>query len=295
MPKRNIAKKTLHIRVRRGIKNTVVPHKKNGYRPHLIRGAGIAMVVTVVVVAQLVGGFMSRGTILGNETDVTMEQLLDATNQQRARHGEALLTIDQRLNNAAAEKARDMLANQYWAHVSPSGVTPWNWFKKAGYSYSYAGENLAKGFLTSNGVVTAWMNSTEHRDNVLNEQYTNVGFAVVNGSLDGESTNLIVALYGRPVAKTATATGETVLAATDEPMSLAAHLGVALQSMSPAVLTSLMLTIFTAFIALMAHAYRKNLPKQVRQTWHRHHGLYKAVGMSSLVVVLLALYGGGQI
>ncbi|AHB42389.1 hypothetical protein RAAC3_TM7C00001G0543 [Candidatus Saccharibacteria bacterium RAAC3_TM7_1] len=295
MPKRNVTKKTLHTRVRRGIKNTVVPHKKNGYRPHLIRGTGIAVVVTVVVAAQLLSGLVPRGTILGNETDVTMERLLAATNEQRVRQGEAPLTLDQKLNYAATEKAHDMLAGQYWAHVSPSGATPWTWFKKAGYHYSYAGENLAKGFLTSSGVVTAWMNSTEHRDNVLNEHYTNVGFAVVNGSLDGESTNIIVALYGRPVAKTAVATGETVLAATDEPMSLAAHLGVALQSMSPAVLTSLLLTIFTIFIALTAHMYRKKLPKQVRQTWRRHHGLYKAVGMSSLAVVLLALYGGGQI
>lgn len=295
MPKRTVTKKKLHTRVRRGIKNTVVPHKKNGYRPHLIRGTGIAVVIAIVVVAQLLSGVASRGNVLGNETDVTMEQLLAATNEQRARHDEVPLTLSSSLNYAATEKAHDMLANQYWAHVSPSGVTPWSWFKKAGYSYSYAGENLAKGFRTSTGVVAAWMNSTEHRENILNEHYSNVGFAVVKGELDGEPTNVIVALYGRPAVKTAAVTGETVLAATDEPMSLAARLGVALQSMSPAVLTSLLLVIFTAFIALMAHAYRKKLPRQFRQTWYRHHGLYKAVGMSSVVVVLLALYSGGQI
>ena len=295
MPKRTVTKKTLHTRVRHGIKNTVVPHKKNGYRPHLIRGVGIGTVVGIVVLAQLLSGVAWKDNVLGNETDVTMERLLAATNEQRARQGAAPLTLDQKLNYAATQKARDMLANQYWAHVSPSGVTPWNWLKKANYSYSYAGENLAKGFRTTGGVVTAWMNSTEHRENILNEHYSNVGFAVVNGSLNGESTNVIVAFYGHPAVKNAAATGETVLAATDQPMSIAARLGVTLQSMSPAVLTSFLLVVFTAFVALMAHAYRKKLPKPLRQTWYRHHGLYKAVGMSSLVVVLLALYSGGQI
>jgi len=50
-----------------------------------------------------------------------------------------------------------------------------------------------------------------------------------------------------------------------------------------------------AGVALAAHAYRRKLPKTLRQSWYRHHGLYKAAGMMSLGVMVIFLSGGGQI
>ena len=65
--------------------------------------------------------------------------------------------------------------------------------------------------------------------------------------------------------------------------------------MTPAMVGSLALLLMTAMVALVAHAYRHQLPKPIRTSWRRHHGLYKSVGMASLAVVVVTLYGGGQI
>jgi len=91
-----------------------------------------------------------------------------------------------------------MFDDNYWAHVSPSGREPWDFFDQQNYTYIYAGENLAKNFATSSGVIEGWMNSQGHRENLLNDNYTEIGIAAVNGQLEGEDTTLVVALYGRP-------------------------------------------------------------------------------------------------
>lgn len=275
--------------------HAVVPHAGNDYRPHLIRWQGIVLTLLFVFGLQLVNGLPVAGSsVLGSTTDVTGERLLEATNEQRSIHGLKPLRVDERLNAAAAMKARDMLTKQYWSHVSPAGTTPWDWFKAEGYKFKYAGENLGKGFRTASGVVKAWMDSSEHRDNLLSEHYADVGFGVVEGMLNGEDTNVIVALYGTEKASPgAEATG--VLAATSNGSHLLSRFGVGLQSMSPTALASVVMLLFVMSVALAAHAARKRLPKALRQSWYRHHGLYKAGVMACLAVVVIALYGGGQI
>lgn len=231
--------------------------------------------------------------VLGQKTDVTQERLLAATNEVREGDGMNPLALNEKLSIAATMKAQDMLRDQYWAHVAPDGTTPWEWFKLSGYNYGVAGENLARGFQTASGVTTAWMNSTQHRANLLNPDYKDVGFAVIPGELNGERTSVVVAMYGAPkddaVAQTA------VLAATGADMGPLTRLGIGLQSLTPAALASFVLLLSVAFIALIAHTYRKQLPADMQRSWRRHHGLYKAVGMTSLAIVVVALYGGGQI
>lgn len=80
-----------------------------------------------------------------------------------------------------------------------SGTTPWDFITGSGYQYEYAGENLAKNFMFSQGVVDAWMNSPSHKENLMRKDYTDVGFAVVNGVLNGEETTLVVQLFGKPL------------------------------------------------------------------------------------------------
>jgi hypothetical protein len=76
----------------------------------------------------------------------------------------------------------------------------------SGYPYKYAGENLAKDFDTSAGAVQGWMNSPGHRANILNANYTDVGFAVQNGTLVGGQTTLVVAHYGQTAGVAVAAT-----------------------------------------------------------------------------------------
>jgi hypothetical protein len=69
----------------------------------------------------------------------------------------------------------------------------------------------------------------------------------------------------------------------------------ALQSVTPAALGSIVITIVVAGVAFIAHFYRKKLPKVLRQSWYRHHGIIKAGGMLSLCLIVVFLYSGGQI
>jgi hypothetical protein len=134
--------------------------------------------------------------VLGYATDINVQQLLSATNAKRQEAGLSALTLNSTLSVAAANKTADMFAKNYWAHNSPSGVTPWDFITGAGYHYTVAGENLAKNFSTSGAVVDAWMASPSHRANLLKAGYRDVGFAVVNGTLNGEETTLVVQMFG---------------------------------------------------------------------------------------------------
>ncbi|MFS8159296.1 MAG: CAP domain-containing protein, partial [Candidatus Roizmanbacteria bacterium] len=131
--------------------------------------------------------------------DITTQRLYELTNAERAKNGLSTLSYNATLSQAAGMKASHMFEHNYWAHNAPDGTTPWYFFKQVGYNYELAGENLARDFEYSDGVVQGWMNSPSHRDNVLKAEYTDIGFAVVNGKLEGEDTTLVVQLFGKPI------------------------------------------------------------------------------------------------
>lgn len=177
-----------------------IANSRNRFHPPILRPLGLMIVGALLVMLPLTYNLVQakKVQVLGYATSISIPELVDLTNAQRASNGLSALTVNGALSNAAAAKASDMFAKDYWAHVSPSGATPWSFILAAGYSYATAGENLAKNFDTSSGVVTAWMNSPEHRANILNSAYKDVGFAVVNGTLLGEQTTLVVAMYASP-------------------------------------------------------------------------------------------------
>lgn len=159
----------------------------------------LANVIVVLLIFSRIASLKNHDLhILGFATDINTAALLEKTNFQRQQNGLSALSYNNVLSNAAYQKAQDMFTDDYWAHVAPDGKTPWDFIIQNGYKYSYAGENLAKDFNKSGGVVSAWMNSPSHRANILNPNYTEVGFAVVNGNLSGEETTLVVQMFGQP-------------------------------------------------------------------------------------------------
>lgn len=137
------------------------------------------------------------GNILAYASEMSRSALLSGTNASRAANGLAPLAISAELNASAQMKGEHMGANDYWAHEAPDGTTPWFFFQAVGYNYIRAGENLAYGFTTSQGVIDGWMNSPSHRDNMLGN-YNDVGFGIVNVSNYQSSGNqtIVVAHYG---------------------------------------------------------------------------------------------------
>lgn len=144
--------------------------------------------------------------VLGYATDIKVDELLFYTNELREKNGLNVLALNDSLSKAAAAKAVDMFKNDYWAHTSPSGKEPWDFIIGAGYDYIYAGENLAVDFSKSKDVVIAWDNSPSHRDNLLSHKYSEIGFAVVNGELQGRKTTLVVQMFGNKRSETKLAT-----------------------------------------------------------------------------------------
>lgn len=120
------------------------------------------------------------------------------TNEERASINAAPLQRNATLDAAAKLKAEDMAKNEYFAHFSPTGVSPWHWFDQAGYVYAHAGENLAIHFTDSSEVVEAWMDSPTHRQNIVNGLYTEIGVGTAKGKFDGYDTVYVVQLFGTP-------------------------------------------------------------------------------------------------
>lgn len=182
-----------------------LPHHSNNHRAKVLH-------IDALFIYVLLFGLFYFGTnvlerrmpdVLGYATDIHVEKLIAATNAKRQAAGLAPLSLDTELSEAARKKAADMFAKNYWAHNSPTGRTPWEFVSGAGYSYAVAGENLAKNFSDSQSVVDAWMASPTHRENLMKASYRDIGFAVVNGILNGEETTLVVQMFGsrvRPVS-----------------------------------------------------------------------------------------------
>ncbi|WP_230986838.1 CAP domain-containing protein [Cohnella fermenti] len=108
-------------------------------------------------------------------------QVVSLVNEQRAAAGLGALTTDTKLTQVALAKAKDMYNNNYFDHTSPTYGSPFDMMKQFGVSYSYAGENIAKGQQNPEAVMTAWMNSSGHKANILGSNYTSIGVAYYNG------------------------------------------------------------------------------------------------------------------
>lgn len=134
--------------------------------------------------------------VLGISANLDRQQLIDLTNRAREKNGLAPLKENTDLDKAAALKAQNMFAENYWAHFAPSGKSPWDFILGAGYKFTFAGENLAKNFYSSPDVVAAWMASPAHRDNLLSPNYKDIGMAVAEGTLNGQKTTLVVQEFG---------------------------------------------------------------------------------------------------
>ena len=125
-------------------------------------------------------------------------RFLNDLNADRLDANLAPLRLNEKLDQAAEAKAIDMIANNYWDHFRPTDhKAPWNFIDESGYNYRVAGENLARGFRTEEGVTGAWMQSPAHRANMLSTKYQDVGFATVyTYEPDGSRVLLSVEMFG---------------------------------------------------------------------------------------------------
>jgi uncharacterized protein YkwD len=254
----------------------------------------------IVGLGLFVSSLWSSHNVLGATSDFSATSLLASTNEQRAADQESQLSIDPLLSKAAQAKADDMVAADYWSHTSPTGKTPWTFIAASGYNYERAGENLAYGFSGATQTITGWMNSTEHRANILNAQYQNVGFGVASSAhYQGHGAEtVVVAMYGQPVSDTAaniafrvppaqnTSTGN-VLGASQEPATrLVARVQVLTNGQAPwSLLAVTLLMVGAILIAVMHYGWRLHHWITRGELFVLHHPIFDTI------VVLIATLG----
>lgn len=137
------------------------------------------------------------------KTPLTPAGIIKWTNTDRlANHPTStVLKENVQLNNISAQRAADMFKRQYFDHNTPTGETPADIAKQSGYNYLIVGENIALGhYYDDEALVNAWMSSPHHRENILNDRFSEIGVAVAEGTFNGEYTWIAVQTFGRPLA-----------------------------------------------------------------------------------------------
>jgi len=135
--------------------------------------------------------------------------LINQTNSERNGREISSLLHNPILQQAAKLKADDMANKEYFAHTSPDGKEPWHWLNLVDYKYEKVGENLAVNFIDSQDVTRAWMDSPSHRDNLLDNDYTEIGIATAEGLHNGRKAIYVVQFFGNPKIDVTLAEGKT--------------------------------------------------------------------------------------
>ncbi len=113
------------------------------------------------------------------------QEVFDLINSKRVANGLSALKIDDELQNVARIKAQDMVDNNYFSHTSPIYGSPFDMIKNFGIKYKTAGENIA-GNSSNSAAVNAWMNSSGHKANILNNSFNYTGIGVVSSPKYGK-------------------------------------------------------------------------------------------------------------
>ncbi len=183
----------------RGVCVCLLPREDNHDRPLILRHKSLSLLSALLIAIKVATiGLIALTPTQADLSTITVNRIIQLTNAERKKAGVGELKTNGKLMAAAQLKGEDMLAHDYFAHISPTGVTPWFWMAKTGYTYQVAGENLAIDFTEAEDVVSAWLASPSHHDNMLRSDYTETGVAVVSGEFEGGTSIIVVHMFGKP-------------------------------------------------------------------------------------------------
>lgn len=113
------------------------------------------------------------------------QEVLNLINEYRKENGFSELKPANKLQELADLKAKDLVENNYFSHVSENLGTPFEMLKSNNIDYIVAGENLA-GNINPSKAVEAWINSPTHKANILDEQFQYTGISVIESPVYGK-------------------------------------------------------------------------------------------------------------
>jgi uncharacterized protein YkwD len=112
-------------------------------------------------------------------TDPEVASFVKLMNAHRVSLGLSPLIWDNRVAAVAEAHSRDMYRRQYFSHTSRDGRSTWDRLAARGVTFSEAGENIAWGQRTGRAVLTGWLGSPGHRENIERGSYTHHGVGKV--------------------------------------------------------------------------------------------------------------------
>jgi len=153
----------------------------------------IALVATWTLVASAPASAADCGPVNTQVTGLSEAQMESSIgcliNDERASYGLQPVTPNAELRQAALSHSDEMISQSYFEHTSPAGLTFIDRIEATGYMTGArswtVGENLVWGtgpLSTPQAVVTAWMNSPPHRENLLRPAYREIGIAALAGT-----------------------------------------------------------------------------------------------------------------
>ncbi len=132
--------------------------------------------------------------VTGLSTDAMESSIACLINEQRAAYGVGPVQPNGSLHDAALSHSTEMVREGYFEHTSPAGLTFVQRIEGTGYMRGArsweVGENLVWGsgpLSTPRSLVTSWMNSPPHRENLLRGRFREIGIAAVVGTPENGS------------------------------------------------------------------------------------------------------------
>jgi uncharacterized protein YkwD len=126
-------------------------------------------------------------------------------NETRAEHGLEPLCIDPVLTRAARSHSREMVEKNYFSHRSYDGEDVGARLRRFGYDWSVCGENIAGEYGNlgePDPIFELWINSTDHRANILDGRFRQVGVGTYTGNYKGmEGYTMYTVDFGSQTSK----------------------------------------------------------------------------------------------
>ncbi len=127
-------------------------------------------------------GYTLTTTTIDQQDEITM---FNFVNMQRVQNHLPKLTMNSTLQQVARDYGKYMFANGFFSHITPSGQSPFDRVKQTNIFFTYMGENIAKA-PDVDAADTGFMNSPEHKANILDSHYSQIGVGVIDGGIHGK-------------------------------------------------------------------------------------------------------------
>lgn len=187
--------------MKKALHSYFIPHKGNNFKPRFFEYRSLLVLLLIASSFFIASVIVNSRIHTASDTPGYVSSVVNVINHTREDAGKPTLTINQQLMAAAQMKADDMAEKHYFAHTSPSGITPWFWFEQAHYPFIFAGETITT-VASLRKIDSAWGANLKDGDHILDARFKEVGVATASGYLEGKPVIFIVALFGAPANPT---------------------------------------------------------------------------------------------